>query len=249
MNPDYSILTSLMNPATGFDYTDGTNNQLPPGLLIKYFNEIESTTVVDEGGNAINIRFTPILIGTGDYHIGAGQAWNKGSDAYLTVFPELNLDFDGEPRPFVPSPSDIGADELQAATPAQLTALLNAQDVSPSTLGTPSTDDQTVSVEEVIIARKDLAKKRKILKKAIKKLAKVKKNQAKQITAAENLEGAINDLKTAEGDLQILVADFESLVDPKSKNKELKRAKKELKKALKVLLTAEKALANANLKG
>ncbi|MBU0943670.1 MAG: hypothetical protein KJ804_07395 [Proteobacteria bacterium] len=121
MNPDYSILTSLTNPATGFDYTlggtDMTNNQGPPGFLGAYFNFIESTTVVDEGGNAINIRFTPITMVGSDYHIGMGQAWNTGTDGYLADFPELVSDFDGETRPFVDltAPSDIGADEIQAA--------------------------------------------------------------------------------------------------------------------------------------
>lgn len=142
LNPDYSILTSLTNPATGFDYTvggtDSTNNQGPPGLLSAYFNFVESSTIVDEGGNAINIRFTPISIENSDYHIGTGQAWNNGSDAQLAVFTELATDFDGEPRPFPPDPSDIGADEIQAATAAQLAVLLGTQEATPQTSQTGS---------------------------------------------------------------------------------------------------------------
>lgn len=124
LNPDYSILSSLTNPATGFDYTvggiDTTNSQSSPVLLGAYYNTIESVTVVDEGGNAINIRFTPLppLNPTqNDYHIGSGSAWDNGSNAVLASFPELLVDFDGESRPFNPGTggiSDIGADEIQA---------------------------------------------------------------------------------------------------------------------------------------
>jgi large repetitive protein len=122
LNPEYNILTSLTNPATGFDYTvggtDTTNSLFAPGLLNAYFNFIESTTVVDEGGNAINLRFTPIALGSSDYHIGTGNAWNNGTDGQLAAFTELALDFDGETRPFDANPSDIGADEIQFAPAA-----------------------------------------------------------------------------------------------------------------------------------
>ena len=154
LNPDNSILSSLINPATGFDYTaggtDATNNQGPPGLLSAYFNFVESTTIVDEGGNSINLRFTPVSIGTSDYHIGTGQAWNNGSDAPLVDFPELAVDFDGESRPFPLSSSDIGADEIQAGTPAQLATTISTPEVSPSTLGLPSRTVPTQSAEEII---------------------------------------------------------------------------------------------------
>ena len=157
LNPDNSILSSLTNPVTGFDYTlggtDATNNVGPPGFLSAYFNFVESSTVVDEGGNAINLRFTPISLGDSNYHIGTGQAWNNGSDAPLAIIPELAVDFDGESRPFPGTVSDIGADEIQAGTPAQLTALTASQvaasnnqtlssttitEVSPSLLGIPN---------------------------------------------------------------------------------------------------------------
>jgi hypothetical protein len=114
LNPSYCILSSLTNPATGYDYsTGGTNSQADPGLIAGYFNVLESTTVVDEGGNSINIRFTPLSVTGSDYHIGTGQAFNTGSDGPLATFPELALDFDQEGRPF--ETTDVGADELQAA--------------------------------------------------------------------------------------------------------------------------------------
>ncbi len=115
LNPDYCILTSLTNPATGFDYTlggtDTTNSLVDPGFIGAYFNTVESTTVVDEGGNAINIRFTPLTVLGSNYHLGTGQA---GSNGPLAAFLELGLDFDREPRPFGPA-TDIGADEVQPA--------------------------------------------------------------------------------------------------------------------------------------
>jgi FtsP/CotA-like multicopper oxidase with cupredoxin domain len=125
LNPDYCILTSLTNPATGFDYTEGgtdeTNSDGNPLFVDKYFNALESVTVVDEGGNAINVRFAPLFASAGNYHIGPGQAVDTGSndplDPIVGFPPELSVDFDGETRPFVgvddtiPDTADIGADE------------------------------------------------------------------------------------------------------------------------------------------
>lgn len=167
MNPDYSILSSLTNPATGFDYTlggtDTTNNQGPPGFLGAYFNFIESTTVVDEGGNAINLRFTPIELGSSDYHIGTGQAWNSGTDGPLATFTELAVDFDGETRPFAPDPSDIGADEIQAAVPASTQEALPS--VQGEVLASPLAEsgaavamtDPTVQDSDIVAAPQDNA--------------------------------------------------------------------------------------------
>ncbi len=118
LNPDYCLLESLSNPATGFSYADGTNLTNNPFFLGAYFNQIESVTVVDEGGNAINLRFIPLLTAGSDYHIGTGGAWDTGSNALVGTFPELSFDFDGESRPYDPGTggtSDIGADEIQAA--------------------------------------------------------------------------------------------------------------------------------------
>ena len=113
LDPNFCILTSLTDPATGFDYSaSGTGNSTTdPGFIGAYFNTLESTTVVDEGGNAINIRFTPLTTLGSNYHIATGQA---GSNGPLATFPELAVDFDGEPRPFGPD-TDIGADEVQPA--------------------------------------------------------------------------------------------------------------------------------------
>ncbi|MHB8808425.1 MAG: right-handed parallel beta-helix repeat-containing protein [Desulfobulbaceae bacterium] len=139
LNPDYCIFSSLTDPVTGFDYTAGgadtTNSQSAPGLVAAYFNALESTTVVDEGGNAINIRFTPLTTSGSDYHIGSGQAFNTGSDGPLATFPELALDFDREGRPF--ETTDVGADELQAA-PLLAPLSWNGKKGNPSLVGTMS---------------------------------------------------------------------------------------------------------------
>lgn len=143
LNPDYCIISSLTDPATGFDYTlggtDATNKPFNPVFLSSYFNFIESTTIVDEGGNSINLRFTPISTAGTDYHIGTGQAWESGSFAPLgaVFFSELNTDFDGEVRPFGSNP-DIGADEIQAVPPVgpvlgNKGTVAQIQDMGPST--------------------------------------------------------------------------------------------------------------------
>ncbi len=128
LDPNFCILTSLTDPATGFTY-NGTNSTTAPGFIGAYFNVLESTTVVDEGGNAINLRFTPLTILGSNYHIATGQ---PGSIVPLTTFsPRLDVDFDGEPRPFGPEP-DIGADEVQAvpAAAAAAPALLSWNSVT-----------------------------------------------------------------------------------------------------------------------
>lgn len=132
LSPDYCLLTNGSNQATGDNYP-GTNVVIGggsngPGFLAGYVNTIQSTTVVDEGGNNINVRFTPLLYqdenATSDYHIADGGAFNAGGTPGGVTIPAL--DYDGEPRPFVGPPTvpDIGADEIQSNAPPAAPAAL-----------------------------------------------------------------------------------------------------------------------------
>jgi hypothetical protein len=86
-----------------------------PQFVSEYLNVIEAARVIDEGGNSINIRFTPLEVGASNYHItGASPAINAGAAVSGTL---LSLDFDDQPRP-AGGGVDVGADEYVAAGPA-----------------------------------------------------------------------------------------------------------------------------------
>jgi parallel beta-helix repeat protein len=89
----------------------------------EYVNQIEAARVIDEGGNNINIRFTPLELGTSNYHIAAGSpAINAGgavSGLQAPLPALLALDFDDGPRP-AGGGVDIGADEYLSAAPVNL---------------------------------------------------------------------------------------------------------------------------------
>lgn len=120
LNPDDSILTSLTGPY-GENYNDGTNfTTATPGFLSGangegYVNALSIATVIDEGGNNINVKFTPLDPAAGNYHIaGSSPAVNQGSN--VTGVP--TTDIDGDLRLLTASnAADIGADELAGAVP------------------------------------------------------------------------------------------------------------------------------------
>jgi hypothetical protein len=66
LNPQSGFLTSLIDPATGFNYS-GTNSTANPGFVSPYFNTLSSAAVIDEGGNNINVLISP-LVPTGNYN-------------------------------------------------------------------------------------------------------------------------------------------------------------------------------------
>ncbi len=85
-----------------------------PLFVSEYFNTLEAATVIDEGGNNINIRFLPLEVGISDYHLtGASPAIDAGA---AVSGPLLAFDFDDDARPGGPA-TDIGADEYAAAPP------------------------------------------------------------------------------------------------------------------------------------
>jgi large repetitive protein len=123
-------LNSLLTDTTGYD---GSNISGDPLFFAEYFNGgreatiqqpdattgIHPTVAFDEGGNYIRLRYGPLTetrLDTGepygDYHIYADSpAVNAGVDVGVID------DFDGDVRPFGDQ-VDIGADEIDATTPA-----------------------------------------------------------------------------------------------------------------------------------
>ncbi|MBI5632253.1 MAG: hypothetical protein HZA15_02095 [Nitrospirae bacterium] len=103
LNPDDCILSSLTGP-DGINYNDGTNIAANPAFVLNYVNTLQTATVIDEGGNNINVLFAPLNPAAGNYHITAGSpAVDQGNITGAPV-----TDYDGDARMVV----DIGADEL-----------------------------------------------------------------------------------------------------------------------------------------
>lgn len=103
LHPSFSILTD----PTGFA---PSNLGQDPGVVRSYFNQLQSSTVLDEGGNAITVRFTPLSAEAGDYHL--QTACSPAVDAGSNI--GVASDIDGDTRP-LGGGVDIGADEYNPA--------------------------------------------------------------------------------------------------------------------------------------
>jgi hypothetical protein len=93
------------------------NNTLVPGSLFNnaYTNTLTSAAAADEGGNFVQVYFTPLGL-TGDYHLQSPPPANPAlNPPNLCVLcgPEMETDFDGQTRPnALLNRGDHGADEL-----------------------------------------------------------------------------------------------------------------------------------------
>ena len=108
LSPTYSILTDGVgaNP-------DGTNQiGADPLFVDPFLNLIEATSKGAALGNFVTVTFKPNGL-RGNYHISkaTSPAVEQGGSDYLSVFQELQTDYDRETRPSG-SKVDIGADEF-----------------------------------------------------------------------------------------------------------------------------------------
>ena len=115
LDPDYCILTSLTNPATGFDYTRGYKQLSPIQDLLAptsmFFNRPPWWTKAAMPSTSASPRLP-------SREAIITSARPRPDRAYLwRTFPELAFDFDGEARPFGTN-TDIGADEIQGGAGA-----------------------------------------------------------------------------------------------------------------------------------
>ena len=109
--PAKCFLTQQLDPNTGHDYgAPPANFYTDPLVVESYVNILETTTVIDEGGNNVAVRYTPLLPAQGNYHIQAtSPAIDNGQSVVSYGFSPLSFDFDGQTRNI--SMPDVGADE------------------------------------------------------------------------------------------------------------------------------------------
>jgi hypothetical protein len=111
--PTQSLLTdlSVTHAATSCNYTGNNNQAGDPDFVSSYFNVLTTAAAADEGGNFVQLYYTPLFV-SGDYHI---LATSPAIDALPTgsgAAGLLSRDFDNEVRPQGVRP-DTGADERQ----------------------------------------------------------------------------------------------------------------------------------------
>ncbi len=107
LHPMSSVLTST----AGYH---PSNTSADPLLPSTHVNALVAAVVMDEGGNRISARFTPLTVGPGEYLLDplqlASSAVNLGDGSWIAVLPELQHDIQGEAR--CAATMEAGADEI-----------------------------------------------------------------------------------------------------------------------------------------
>ncbi len=100
------------------------DSEIPYQFRKAYLNELVTATVLDEGGNAITVRYTPLDATAGDYHLlPSSTAVDAGQPVAPFLIDALLTDSDDEVRPNGLTAEDIGADEYYQPDAAAVTVL------------------------------------------------------------------------------------------------------------------------------
>lgn len=119
LTPNQSILTEAMptsDPAS-CSYAGSNNQFADPQFVAPYFNLLTTAAAADEGGNFVQVYYTPLGL-TGDYHIGMTSPAIDAPPSGSATGGLLGVDVDGQTRPVdgngdtIAAP-DTGADEYQ----------------------------------------------------------------------------------------------------------------------------------------
>ena len=106
-----------INSLAGLNPTGANNLTSNPEFVLGYTNTLSSATVLDEGGNNITVRYTPLIPNNGNYHLRSNSpAINTGTNAFTSTYAPLALDFDRQTRPNGAN-ADRGADEFYGGGP------------------------------------------------------------------------------------------------------------------------------------
>jgi hypothetical protein len=108
LTPNQSILT--LATFAGCNYAGSNNQFADPLFLSPYFNVLTTAAAADEGGNFVQVYFTPLGL-TGNYHINVGSPAINAPPAGSPVGGRLAQDIDGQARPAPGTAPDTGADE------------------------------------------------------------------------------------------------------------------------------------------
>ncbi len=106
------VLGTLGTINNGAAQQNYTNNVAAPNTLFiaPYLNTLTTAAAADEGGNFVQVYYTPLGL-TGNYHVPAGSPVVNAGDLQFTTG-DLSVDFDGQARPTGSTTnSEIGADE------------------------------------------------------------------------------------------------------------------------------------------
>lgn len=106
-------MNCVLSDTTGYDISNLSVDPLFNGM---YFNTLDSAAVLDEGGNFITVRMKPLKPHFGDYGLSEVSPVIDGATGnYLSLYPELQSDIDGQTRVQCTPAADIGADEVYAS--------------------------------------------------------------------------------------------------------------------------------------
>jgi hypothetical protein len=125
-----SPYSSVLTDPTGYDPSNVTGD---PVFASEAVNSLVGAAVLDEGGNSISVRFTPLTNAASDYLIdpmlfASSSAYGIGDGSWVGVYPALAFDIQGDPRGL--TGVEAGADEaFLAAGDANCDGVVDTQDL------------------------------------------------------------------------------------------------------------------------
>ena len=118
-------LSSVLTDPAG---TDPSNVASDPVFNTSTLNELATAAVIDEGGNFITVRYTPLTSAATDYTVtDISGAIGVADPAWIAQYAPLAFDFEGDPR-LVIGLVEAGADEI-ADGDADCSGTIDEQDV------------------------------------------------------------------------------------------------------------------------